>query len=77
MKIKCPVCKYDLYLRIEKIYFMSVMVVGILDVIPGETLDSETKNYLECIDCGWKGWTDEYHQEQNGIANLNARRKDK
>ena len=75
MEIKCPRCKKQLYLRIERIYYMTITEVGMMDVIPGETVDTLTNLKLECISCEWTGWTNEYHEEQNGIANLNARRK--
>ena len=77
MSVKCPACKQPLFLRIEKIYYMSIEEVGLEDVIPGETVDSSTNLALHCIECNWIGWTDEYHQEANGIASLHARRTGK
>ena len=76
-EIKCPKCKQEknLYLRINRIYYMTITEVGMHDVIPGETVDTMTELKLECMDCGWNGWTNEYHEEQNGIANLDARRR--
>ena len=77
MPIQCPACKEQLFLRIEKVYYMSMEEVGLEDVIPGETVDSQTNLAMHCINCGWVGWTDEYHQETNGIASLHARRSGK
>ena len=77
MPAQCPACKKTLYLRLEKTRYMNVLEVGMFDVIPGEVVDDQTVMKLECMECGWLGWTEEYHDEKEGLIRMSTRRKDK
>lgn len=68
---KCPKCKKGfLFLKIEHTYVFSLKDVGTEDVIPKEKIDTEGRKYLECMSCGWRGWTQEYWEIKEGIIPL-------
>ena len=70
----CPNCnKNPLYLVIEQRITLSVASVGFQDVFPEQKLDEEGVKILECLECGWRGWTEDYHQAKNGVVKMLCR----
>jgi hypothetical protein len=70
MSIKCPRCKEPLFLIVETTHTFLVGAVAMNDVIPGEPVDDEQSYQLKCNSCQFSGWTDDYHEEANGIIRL-------
>lgn len=75
MSVKCPKCKKPLYLLVQTKHFFGVKDVSLSDVIPDEKVDEEKSYVLNCLDCGWNGWVDDYHEAANGIIRLFRKEK--
>jgi hypothetical protein len=69
--IVCPNCNKDpLYLSVSQTIVFTLKDVGFQDVIPDERIDENGEKALECLGCGWRGWTSDYHQAKNGLIKL-------
>jgi len=70
MPVKCPRCKEPLRLIVETQHVFYAESVGLTDVVPGDRIDERMTFLLECENCEFSGWTNEYHEEANGIIRL-------
>ena len=70
MTISCPKCDRHLYLLVHTKHFFSIKSIGLNDVTPGEPMDIDKFYSLNCLDCHWSGWTDDYHEAISGVTRL-------
>jgi phage FluMu protein Com len=70
MSVKCPRCKDPLYVLVETSHTFLVEAVAMHDIVPGEKINDVQSYLLKCENCKFSGWTDEYHEEANGIIRL-------
>ena len=70
MPVNCPRCKKPLYVIVETIRTFLAEAIALKDVVPGEKIDDIQSFILKCKNCKFSGWTDEYHEEANGIIRL-------
>jgi hypothetical protein len=33
-------------------------------------MEEEKSSYMKCMNCNFRGWTDNYHEEANGVISL-------
>lgn len=57
-------------MTIETHHTFTVESIGITDVIPGEKVDEEKRFYIKCMNCSFRGWTDDYHEAASGVIRL-------